>query len=293
LPYFCGPFGFSLIVNKEAKAGRIAFLKLINQNKQCKSDTIDPKSKILIMGRIFEVRKSTMFARWDRMAKQFTRIGKEIVIAVKAGGSDPATNAALRRCYQNARSVGMPKDRVEAAIKRASGKEMINYDEILYEGYGPHGVAILVETATDNHVRTVANVKAIFNKGNGALGNSGSVAFQFKKMGVFKLDPTGLNPEELEFELIDAGLEELGEGTGEPDQAGNTKEVLVLRCAFTDFGNLQQALDEKGITPISAETEWIPTTTVSLPEDQAEEVLKLVDKIEQDEDVQKVFHNLA
>ncbi len=245
------------------------------------------------MGRIFEVRKSSMFARWDKMAKNFTRIGKEIVIAVKAGGSDPAQNAALRRCYQNARSVGMPKDRVEAAIKRANGKEMINYDEILYEGYAPHGVAVLVETATDNHVRTVANVKSIFNKGNGALGNSGSVAFQFKKMGVFKLDPTGLNPEELEFELIDAGLEELGEGAGEPDQAGNTKDVLILRCAFTDFGSLQHALDEKGINPISAELEWIPTTTVSLPEEQVEDVLKLVDKLEQDEDVQKVFYNLA
>jgi len=234
-----------------------------------------------------------MFARWDKMAKNFTRIGKEIVIAVKAGGSDPNGNAALRRCYQNARSVGMPKDRVEAAIKRASGKEMVNYDEILYEGYAPHGVAVLVETATDNHVRTVANVKSIFNKGDGALGNSGSVAFQFKKMGVFKLKPEGLNPEELEFELIDAGLEELGEGTSEPDTAGNTTEVLVLRCAFADFGNLQKALEEKGISPISAELEWIPTTTVSLTDEQAEDVLKLVDKLEQDEDVQKVFHNLA
>ena len=143
------------------------------------------------MGRIFEVRKSTMFARWDRMAKQFTRIGKEIAIAVKAGGPDPAVNPALRRCMQNAKSVNMPKDRVEAAIKRAQGKEMENYEEILYEGYGPHGVAILVETATDNHVRTVANVKSIFNKGGGALGNSGSVSFQFKKMGVFKLAPAG------------------------------------------------------------------------------------------------------
>jgi YebC/PmpR family DNA-binding regulatory protein len=234
-----------------------------------------------------------MFARWDKMAKNFTRIGKEIVIAVKAGGADPNGNAALRRCYQNARSVGMPKDRVEAAIKRASGKEMINYDEILYEGYAPHGVAVLVETATDNHVRTVANVKSIFNKGDGALGNSGSVSFQFKKMGVFKLDPAGLNPEELEFELIDAGLEELGEGTSEPDTAGNTKEVLVLRCAFTEFGNLQKALEDRGLHPISAETEWIPATTVPLSDEQAEDVLKLVDKLEQDEDVQKVFHNLA
>jgi YebC/PmpR family DNA-binding regulatory protein len=239
------------------------------------------------MGRIFEVRKSTMFARWDRMAKQFSRIGKEIAIAVKAGGPDPATNPALRRCFQNAKSVNMPKDRVEAAIKRAQGKDMENYDEILYEGYGPHGVAILVETATDNHVRTVANVKSHFNKGNGTLGNSGSVSFQFKKMGVFKLKPQGLNADDLELELIDYGLEELGEGTGE-----NGEEVLVVRCAFTDFGNMQKALEEKGITPISAEFEWIPSSTVELPEDQAQDVLKLVDRLEQDEDVQKVFYNL-
>ncbi|TCZ72922.1 YebC/PmpR family DNA-binding transcriptional regulator [Flaviaesturariibacter aridisoli] len=239
------------------------------------------------MGRIFEVRKSAMFARWDKMAKNFTRIGKEIIIAVKAGGSDPGTNAALRRCFQNARSVGMPKDRVEAAIKRAQGKELVNYDEILYEGYAPHGVAVLVETATDNHVRTVANVKSIFNKGGGTLGNSGSVAFQFKKMGVFKLKPEGLSAEDLELELIDFGLEELGEGTGE-----NGEEVLVLRCAFSDFGNLQKGLEEKGLNPLSAELEWIPSTTVELSEEQAQDVLKLVDKLEQDEDVQKVFHNL-
>jgi YebC/PmpR family DNA-binding regulatory protein len=228
-----------------------------------------------------------MFARWDKMAKNFTRIGKEIIIAVKAAGPDPNSNAALRRCFQNARSVGMPKDRVEAAIKRAQGKELVNYDEILYEGYGPHGVAILVETATDNHVRTVANVKSIFNKGDGVLGNSGSVSFQFRKMGVFKLKPEGLNTEELEFELIDAGLEEMGEGTGE-----NGEDVLVLRCPFNEFGSMQKALEEKKLTPLSAEVEWIPTTTVSLSEEQAQDVLKLVDKLEQDEDVQKVFHNL-
>lgn len=239
------------------------------------------------MGRIFEVRKSTMFARWDRMAKQFSRIGKEIAIAVKAGGPDPTTNPALRRCMANAKSVNMPKDRVESAIKRAQGKDMETYDEILYEGYGPHGVAILVETATDNHVRTVANVKSHFNKGNGTLGNSGSVSFQFKKMGVFKLRPQGLNPEELELELIDFGLEELGEGAGE-----NGEDVLVIRCAFNDFGNMQRALEERHITPISAELEWIPVSTVELPEDQAQDVMKLVDRLEQDEDVQKVFYNL-
>jgi len=239
------------------------------------------------MGRIFEVRKATMFARWDRMAKQFSRIGKEISIAVKAGGSDPATNPALRRCIQNARSVNMPKDRIEAAIKRASGKEMANYEEVLYEGYAPYGVAVLIETATDNTTRTVANVRSYFNKGNGALGNSGSVSFQFKKMGVFKLKPEGVNADDLELELIDAGLEEMGEGTGE-----NGEAVLVLRTGFSDFGNMQRALEEKGIHPISAEVEWIPSTTVQLPEEQAQEVLKLVDKLEQDEDVQKVFHNL-
>lgn len=228
-----------------------------------------------------------MFARWDRMAKQFSRIGKDIVIAVKAGGPDPDANSALRRCIQNARSVNMPKDRIEAAIKRASGKEMANFEEVLYEGYGPHGVAILVETATDNTTRTVANVRAHFNKGNGTLGNSGSVSFQFRKMGVFRLKPEGLKADELELELIDFGLEEMGEGTGE-----NEEEVLVLRTAFGDFGNMQKALEEKGLHPISAEVEWIPNTTLQLPEDQAQELLKLVDRLEQDEDVQKVFHNL-
>ncbi len=239
------------------------------------------------MGRIFEVRKATMFARWDKMAKQFSRIGKDIVIAVKAGGPDPDANSALRRCIQNARSVNMPKDRIEAAIKRANGKEMANYEEVLYEGYGPHGVAILIETATDNPTRTVANVRSHFNKGNGALGTSGSVSFQFKKMGVFKLKPEGINPEELELELIDNGLEEMGDGTGE-----NGETVLVLRTGFSDFGNMQKALEEKNLTSISAEVEWIPSTTVDLPEEHAQEVLKLVDKLEQDEDVQKVFHNL-
>jgi len=239
------------------------------------------------MGRIFEVRKATMFARWDRMAKQFTRIGKEIAIAVKAGGPDPNTNPALRRCFQNAKAVNMPKDRVEAAIKRASGKEMENYDEILYEGYGPHGVAILVETATDNHVRTVANVKSHFNKGGGAMGNSGSVAFQFKKMGVFKLNLQGLNIEELELELIDHGLEEMGEGFGE-----NGEDIIILRCGFTDFGNMQKALEDKNITAISSEVEWIPSTTVPVNDTQAEDVSKLIEKLEQDDDVQKVFHNM-
>ena len=240
------------------------------------------------MGRIFETRKSTMFARWDRMAKQFTRIGKDIAVAVKAAGPDPANNSALRRCMQNAKSVNMPKDKIESAIKRAQGKDMDNYEEILYEGYGPHGVALVIETATDNNQRTVANLRSYFNKQGGSLGTSGSVSFQFNKMGVFKLLPQGLSIEDLELELIDAGLDELGESTGE-----NGEDILVLRCPFNQFGNLQHALEERKINPLSAELEWIPQNTVELPEDQAQEVLKLIDRIEQDEDVQKVFHNLV
>ena len=240
------------------------------------------------MGRIFEVRKATMFKRFDRMAKQFTRIGKEIVIAVNASGPNPDDNPALRRCYQNARSVGMPKDRVEAAIKRAMGKDTSNYEEILYEGYAPHGVALLVETATDNHVRTVANVKSHFNKGNGAMGNSGSVSFQFKKMGVFKLNPDGLVMDDLELELIDHGLDELGESNDD-----NDNPIFVLRCAFTDFGSLQKALEEKNITAISAELEWIPSTTVPVTDEQAEDISKLIERLEEDEDVNKVFHNMG
>lgn len=236
------------------------------------------------MGRIFEVRKSKMFARYDRMAKQFTRIGKEIAIAVKKGGPDPNTNPMLRRIMQNAKSVNMPKDRIEGAIKNALGKDTSNYDEVLYEGYAPHGIALLVETATDNTTRTVANVRSHFNKGGGNLGNSGSVGFLFKHLGVFKLAPEGLSAEDLELELIDAGLEELGE-----DSEGN----LIVRCEFSDFGNMQKALEERGITPISSELEWIPLNTVEISEEQAEDVFKLIERLEQDDDVQRVFHNMA
>jgi YebC/PmpR family DNA-binding regulatory protein len=235
------------------------------------------------MGRIFEVRKSAMFARWDKMAKNFTRIGKEIAIAVKASGSDPNSNAALRRCFQNARSVGMPKDRVEAAIKRATGKDLVNYDEILYEGYAPHGIAILVETATDNSTRTVANVRMHFTKGGGALGTSGSVAFTFNRMGEFKVKNTGQNIEDLELELIDYGLEEIGE-----DSEGN----IIIRTAYNEFGNMAKALEEKKIEVLTAELTRIPMNPVELGEEAAQDVLKLVDKLEQDDDVQKVYHNL-
>jgi YebC/PmpR family DNA-binding regulatory protein len=240
------------------------------------------------MGRIFETRKSTMFARWDRMAKAFTRVGKEIAIAVKAGGPNPDSNPALRRVIQNARAVNMPKDKVEAAIKRAAGQTAAVYEEVLYEGYAPHGVAVLVETATDNPTRTVANVRGHFNKHGGNLGSTGSVAFQFKRMGVFRLKPEGIDQEALELELIDHGLEEMGESTGEKGEP-----QLVIRCAFTDFGQLQKAIEERGITPISAESEYIAQTPVELPEEKATEVLKMIDALEQDDDVQKVFHVLA
>jgi len=236
------------------------------------------------MGRIFEVRKSTMFARYDRMAKQFSRVGKEIVIAVKKGGQDPATNPMLRRCIQNGKAVNMPKDRIDAAIKNALGKDTSNYDEVLYEGYAPYGVALLVVTATDNTTRTVANVRSHFNKGGGSLGNSGSVAFLFKHTGVFKLKPEGLNIDDLELELIDFGLDEVGE-----DSEGN----VIVRCDFNDFGNMQKALEERGITPISSELEWIPLNTVEVTEEQSEDVFKLIERVEADDDVQHVFHNMA
>lgn len=235
------------------------------------------------MGRIFEVRKSSMFARWDKMAKNFTRIGKEIAIAVKAAGPDPDNNPALRRCYLNAKACNMPKDRVEAAIKRAMGKDTSSYEEIVYEGYAPHGVALLVETATDNPTRTVANVRMHFTKSGGSLGTSGSVAFTFTRMGEFKVKNQGLNIDDLELELIDYGLEEIGE-----DSEGN----IVIRTAFTEFGHMAKALEEKKIEVVTAELTRIPMNTTELSEEDGQDVLKLVDKLEQDEDVQKVYHNL-
>lgn len=229
-----------------------------------------------------------MFARYDRMAKQFSRVAKEITIAVKAGGGEPETNPALRRAIQNAKGVNMPKDRVDSAIKRALGKDTSDYEELLYEGYAPHGVAVLIETATDNPVRTVAKVRAVFNKCNGSLGTNGSVSFQFTKMGVFKLDPEGLDSEELELELIDYGLEELGEGTDDDDNPR-----LVIRVPFNEFGNMQRGLEEKGLEATSSSTEWIPLNMVELSGEAEEEVLKLIAKMEEEDDVQTVFHNLA
>jgi YebC/PmpR family DNA-binding regulatory protein len=240
------------------------------------------------MGRIFETRKATMFARWNKMAKLFTRIAKDIVIAAKAGGPDPGMNAALRRALQNARSANMPKDKVEAAVKRAMGQDQQSYEIVLYEGYAPHGVALVVEAATDNVVRTVANVRLQFKSHGGNLGTTGSVAFQFQRMGVFRLVPQGLDPEALELDLIDHGLEELGEAEGEKGD-----KQLVVRCAFANFGHLQAAIEERKLPLISAESEYVAQTPVELPEAQAHEVLALVDALEQDEDVQRVFHNLA
>lgn len=225
-----------------------------------------------------------MFARYDRMAKQFTRIGKEIAIAVKKGGPDMNVNPALRRVAQNAKALNMPKDRIENAIKNALGKDTSSYDEVLYEGYAPHGIALLVETATDNTTRTVANVRSHFNKGGGALGNSGSVAFLFKHVGVFKIKNEGQNLEDMELSLIDFGLEELGE-----DSEGN----IIVRCEFNDFGNMAKALEEQGIEAMSSELEWLPLNTVEITEEQADDVFKLIERLEQDDDVQRVFHNMG
>jgi YebC/PmpR family DNA-binding regulatory protein len=229
-----------------------------------------------------------MFARWDRMSKQFSRINKEIVVAIKAGGPDPGSNPGLRRVLQNARQINMPKDKVEAAIKRAAGKDATNYDQIIYEGYAPHGVAVIVEAATDNPTRTVASVRTIFSKNGGNLGATGSVAFQFRKMGVFRLNPEGIDHDDLELYLIDHGLDEMGDSVGEKGEP-----QIVARCLFADFGQMQEALEKRGITPLKAVHEYVCTTPVELPEAQANEVLAMIDKLEQDDDVQSVYHSLV
>ena len=240
------------------------------------------------MGRMFEVRKHTMFARWNRMAKQFARIAKDITMTVKSGGPDPQSNPTLRRILQNARAVNMPKDKVEAAIKRASGRDATNYDEVLYEGYAPHGIALLVETSTDNPTRTVATVRNVITKNGGNLATSGSTSFMFRKMGVFRLDPAGIDQDDLELYLIDHGLDEMGESVGEKGEP-----QLVARCSFEDFGRMQEALEARQIAPLSAEHEYLCMAPVELSEADAAEVLALIDKLEQDDDVQRVFHTLA
>jgi YebC/PmpR family DNA-binding regulatory protein len=236
------------------------------------------------MGRIFETRKHKMFARWDKMGKAFTRIGKEIAIAVKASGMDPDLNPRLRTIIKNAKALNMPKDRIESAVKRAASKEAANYDEMVYEGYGPGGVAILIETATDNPNRTIANLRAIITRNDATIGKTGSLDFVFDRKGVFKLKNEGFNAEELEFELIDFGCEEFMF-----DEAEN---AIIFYTPFTSFGAMNKAIEDRNLPLISAELQRIPNTLVDVDEATAEKVLILVDKLEQDEDVQTVFHNM-
>jgi YebC/PmpR family DNA-binding regulatory protein len=235
------------------------------------------------MGRVFEKRKHKMFARFDRMAKAFSRIGKDIAIAVKQGGPLPENNPKLRMCIQNAKGVNMPKDRVEAAIKRASSKEEKDFQEVIYEGYAPHGVPIVVECATDNPTRTVANIRLHFSKNGGAMGNSGSVAFLFERKGVFRFDPAKLNLDDLELDLIDAGAEDIEKG----------EEEIIIYTKFTEFGHMLKFLEGRGIEAKSSELQYVPSTTKELDESQQDEVLKLVETLEADDDVQNVYHNLA
>ena len=244
------------------------------------------------MGRAFEFRKGRKMKRWDRMSKDFTRIGKEIVMAVKEGGSNPDTNSRLRTAMQNGKGVNMPKDRVEAAIRRATSREEKDYQEVVYEGYAPHGVAIVVETATDNPTRTVANVRMYFNRGNGQLGTAGSSDYTFTRKGVFKLAAEGLDRDELELELIDVGAEDVYEAQ-EEDEHGAPHSYMVVETAFSDFGQMQKALETRNMNVVSATLQRVPNTTVSLTDEQAEEVDKLLEKFEDDEDVQAVYHTMG
>ncbi len=235
------------------------------------------------MGRIFEVRKHTMFARFAKMSKQFARVSKEVFMAVKAGGPNPDTNPRLRAAMQNAKSCNMPKDRVEAAIKKASGKDEKDLETLIYEGYGPHGVAILVETATDNHTRTVANIRSYFNKFGGSLGTRGSIDYLFEHKCNFRIRKTAdIDPEMLELELIDAGCEELSVDGDE----------LIIYAPFDCFGSLQHYFETHSMEIISSGFDRIPTVTKKLTPEQAEELNKLLDKIEDDEDVQNVYSNI-
>lgn len=223
-----------------------------------------------------------MFARFDRMAKAFTRIGKDIAIAVKNGGPNPDNNPRLRMAIQNAKGVNMPKDRVEAAIKRASSKEEKDFQEVVYEGYAPHGVPVLVECATDNPTRTVANIRLYFSKNGGNMGNSGSVSFLFERKGVFKFDPAKLNLDEYELDLIDAGAEDI-----------QRDEEITVYTKFTEFGQMQKFLESKNLVAKSSELQYIPTTTKELEEKELDEVMECITAIEEDDDVQNVFHNIA
>jgi YebC/PmpR family DNA-binding regulatory protein len=236
------------------------------------------------MGRVFEKRKHKMFARFDRMAKAFTRIGKDIAIAVKQGGGpNPDNNPRLRMAIQNAKGVNMPKDRVDAAIKRASSKEEKDFAEVIYEGYAPHGVPVVVECATDNTTRTVANIRLHFSKNGGSMGNSGSVAFLFERKGIFKFDPANLNLDDHELDLIDAGAEDIV----------RDEEETVVYTKFTEFGTMQKFLEGKGLVAKSSELQYIPSATKELGEKQLDETMECIAALEEDEDVQNVYHNLA
>lgn len=235
------------------------------------------------MGRAFEFRKERKMKRWSKMSKQFTRIGKDIVMAVKEGGPDPDSNSKLRMVMQNAKAVNMPKDNVERAIKRATDKDTSDYKQVWFEGYGPHGIAILVETATDNNNRTVANVRSYFNKCNGSLGTSGSVEFMFSNQCNFTIPKGELDPEELELELIDYGAEEVFVD----------EENIIIYAEFTSYGSIQKALEEMNIEIEQAAFERIPADTKQLDEEQTAEVEKLLEKLEDDDDVQNVYHNMA
>lgn len=240
------------------------------------------------MGRTFENRRQQIMKRGDRDAKAFTRCGRQISMAVKASGPDPDGNAALRRAIQNARAANMPKDKIQGAIDKAAGVGGgADFQEVLYEGYGPHGIALLVLCATENPTRTVANLRFAFKKGNGNLGSSGSVAFMFDQFAVFRLSPEGLDRDSLELELIDHGLEAMVDG-----QDDDGKPLVALRCARENFGTLQAGLEAKGIPVVSSGFEWVAKNTTSLEESQADEVIELIDKLEQDDDVQQVFHTL-
>ncbi len=238
------------------------------------------------MGRAFEFRKARKMKRWSAMAKTFTRIGKDIVMAVKEGGPNPDTNSRLRVVIQNAKAANMPKDNVERAIKKASDKNTENYKEVLFEGYAPHGIAVLVETATNNNNRTVANVRAAFNKCNGNLGTSGSVAFMFDHVVNFKVkeDSLGMDLEEFEMEMIEFDVEEVF--TDEEDS------TVMLYAPFNQYGSIQSYLEEKNIEIVSSEFERIPTTTTALTEEQKEEVNKLIERLEEDDDVNQVYHSM-
>lgn len=234
------------------------------------------------MGRAFEFRKERKLKRWGKMAKTFTRIGKDIVMAVKEGGPDPDSNSRLRAIIQNAKAANMPKDNVERAIKRATSKEQGDYKETLFEGYAPHGIAIIVETATDNNNRTVANVRSYFTKCNGSLGTSGSVEFMFDHTCHFRIDKEGRDTEELEFELIDFGAEEVFDD----------EEGIIIYGPFESFGAIQKGLEEMSIEILSSGFERIPNVTKPLTGEDVEEVEKLLEKLEEDDDVQNVYHNM-